>query len=81
LEILKKAESTFDILEFSFIPTLHLVLPSFYQLRNFWLKTKPTDTAAGRILKRNLVMVLDSKMWKDIVALHVAATWLDPTMK
>ena len=81
LGILKKAESTFDILEFSFIPTLHLVLPSFYQLHNFWSETKATDTGAGRILKRNLVMALDEKMWKDIVALHVAATWLDPTLK
>ena len=81
LRILKKAESTFDILEFSFIPTLHLVLPSFYQLRNFWSETKATDTATGRILKRNLVMALDDKMWKDILALHVAATWLDPTLK
>jgi len=26
-------------------------------------------------------MALDSKMWKNIVALHVAATWLDPTLK
>ena len=81
LEIFKKAESTFDILEFSFIPTLHLVLLSFYQLRNFWSETKATDTAAGRILKRNLVTALDDKMWKDVVALHVTATWLDPTLK
>ena len=66
LGILKKAESTFDILEFSFIPTLHLVLPSFYHLRNFWSETKATDTAAGHILKRDLVMALDDKMWKDI---------------
>ena len=81
LGILKKAESTFDILEFSFIPTLHLVLPSYYQLRNFWSETKATDTAAGRILKRCLVKALDDKTWEDIVALHVAATWLDPTLK
>ena len=81
MKILKKAESTFDILEFSFIPTLYFVLPSFYQLRNFWSETKATDTAAGRILKRNLVKALDNKMWKDVVALHVTATWLDPTLK
>ena len=81
LGILKKAESTFDLLKFSFVPTLHLVLPSFYQLHNFWSETKATDTAVGHILKRNLVMALDGKMWKDIVALHVTATWLDPTLK
>ena len=26
-------------------------------------------------------MSLDDKMWKDVVALHVTATWLDPTLK
>ena len=26
-------------------------------------------------------MALDGEMWKDIVALHVTATWLDPTLK
>ena len=62
LEILKKAESTFGILEFSFIPTLHLVLPSFYLLCNFWSETKAIYTAAGHILKRNLVKALDDKM-------------------
>ena len=81
LEIFKKAESTFDILKFSFTPTLYLVLPSFYQLCNFWSETKATDTAAGRILKRTLVTALDDKMWKDVVVLHVTAIWLDPTLK
>ena len=49
-------------------------------LHNFWSETKATDTAAGRILKRNLVKILDDKIWKDIVALHVVETWLDPTL-
>ena len=44
-------------------------------------QVKATGTAAGRILKRHLVKALDDKMWEDIVALHVAATWLDPTLK
>ena len=81
LEILKKAKSIFNILEFSYVQTLHLALPLYYQLRNFWSETKATGIAAGRILKRHLVKALDDKMWEDIVALHVAATWLDPTLK
>ena len=59
LEILKKAKSIFNILEFSYIQTLHLALPLYYQLRNFWSETKATGTAAGRILKRHLVKALD----------------------
>ena len=39
------------------------------------------DTAAGRILKRNLISALDTKMWDDITALHVAAAYLDPSLK
>ena len=81
LGTLKKAKSIFDILEFFYIPTLHLALPLYYQLRNFWSETKATGTAAGHILKRHLVKALDDKMWEDIVALHVAETWLDPTLK
>jgi len=36
------------------------------------------DSVAGRILKRNLVTAL---MWMDITALHVAASYLDPSLK
>ena len=57
------------------------MLPSYYQLCNFWSETKATDTATGRILKRHLVEALDDKMWEDIVALHVAVAWLDSTLK
>ena len=39
------------------------------------------DSAAGHILKRNLVLTLDRKMWKDITAVHVAASYLDPSLK
>ena len=38
-------------------------------------------TAAGHVLKRNLVTALDSKMWEDITALHLAASYLDPSLK
>ena len=66
LRILGKAEEIFDILEFSFVPSLQFVLPAFYKLRNFWSELSAADSAAGRILKRNLVKALDSKMWEDI---------------
>jgi len=39
------------------------------------------DTAAGCILKRNLVSALDTKMWDNINALHVVASYLDPSFK
>ena len=81
LNILEKAEEIFVILEYSFVPSLQFDLPAFYKLQKFWSQLSATDTAAGRVLKRNLVMALDSKMWEDISALHVAASYLDPSLK
>jgi len=81
LHILEKAEEIFDILEYSFVSSLQFVLPSFYKLRNFWSDMSASDTAAGRVLKRNLVIALDTKMWDDITALHVAASYLGPSLK
>ena len=82
--ILEKAKEIFDILEYSFVPSLLFVLPVFYKLRNSWSKLSATGTAArhvGRVLRRNLVMALDSKIWEDISALHIAASCLDPSLK
>ena len=81
LQILEKTEDIFDILEYSFVSTLQFVLPSFYKLQNFWCNLSVSDTAAGRILKRNLVSALDTKFWEDITALHVATSYLDPSLK
>jgi len=81
LHILEKAEEIFDILEYSFLPSLQFVLPAFYKLRNFWCEVSAADTAASRVLKRNLVVALDSKMWEDVTALHVASSYLDPSLK
>ena len=71
LQILGKAETMFDILEYSYISTLQSVLPAYYKLCNSWSEHLTTDSAAGRILKRNLVSALDGKMWVEINALHV----------
>ena len=81
LHILEKAEDIFDILEYSFVSTLQFVLPSFYKLQNFWCNLSASDTAAGHILKRNVVSALDTKLWEDITALHVATSYLDPSLK
>ena len=61
LQILEKAEAMFDILEYSYIPTLQSV-----KLRNRWSEVLTTDSAAGRTLKRKLVLTLDRIMWVDI---------------
>jgi len=58
-------------LEYSYIVTLQSVLPAYYLLRNYWSDLLTNDSAAGHILKRNLVTALDEKMWMDITALHV----------
>ena len=81
LNILGKAKEIFDILEYSFVLSLQFVLPAFYKLHNLWSELSATDTAAGCVLKSNLVMALDSKMWEDISALHIATSYLDPSLK
>ena len=78
LHILKKAEEIFDILEYLFVPSLQFALPAFYKLQNFWSELSATDTAAGCVLKRNLVTALDSE---DITGLHDGASYLDPSLK
>ena len=81
MHILEKANEIFDILEYSFVPSPQSVLPAFYKLGNFWSDLSVTDTAAGHVLKRNLVTALDSEMWEDFIALHVAASYLDTSRK
>ena len=71
----------FDILEYSYISTLQSVLPACYKLRNSWSEHLTTDSAAGCILKRSLVSALDGKLWVDMNALHVAASYLDSSLK
>ena len=75
LKILQKAEAMFNILEY-YIVTLQSVLPAYYLLHNYWSELPTTDSTAGSILKRNLVMALDEKMWMDITAPLVAASYL-----
>ena len=77
MHILEKAKEIFDILEYSFVPSLQSVLPAIYRLGDFWSDLSTADTVAGHVLKRNLVTALDSKMWEAIIALHVAASYLD----
>jgi hypothetical protein len=58
-EVLAIAEEVFDTLEFSSVPTIEYVLPSYYLLRDMWSETKPTDLAEVRRLKKELVDALD----------------------
>lgn len=79
--LLSIAQSVFNLLEFASSPALQSVLPAFFLLRNTWSAVAPTDSATIRILRKNLVKELDAKWWPSISAIHVAATWLDPTLK
>ena len=79
LEILKKKLKVF-LTYWSSLIYQHCILCYLY-ITSCVSEKKATGIAAGRILKRHLVKALDDKMWEDIVALHVAATWLDPTLK
>lgn len=79
-EVLQVAEPTFDVLEFSSIPTISYVVPSYYLLRTKWSENT-ADRPEVRKLKKELVEALDAKLWSSIVQLHFAATYLDPTLK
>ena len=78
LEILQKAEAMFDILAL-LLCNLFCMHTTCFVITGQELPS--TDSATGRILKRNLVTALDEKMWMDITALHVAASYLDPSWK
>ena len=70
------------MLEYSYVSTMHLFYHHFMCYRHFGLKlTRPTDSVPSRILKKNLVKMLDKNMWPDIITLRVVACWLDPTLK
>ena len=71
----------FVILEYSYISTLQSVLSACYKLCNCWSEVLTTDSAAGCILRRNLISTWDRKMQIDVTALHVAASYLDPSLK
>jgi hypothetical protein len=55
-EVLAIAEEVFDTLEFSSVPAIEYVLPSYYLLRGVWSETKPTDLAEVRRLKKRWLM-------------------------
>ena len=78
---LQIAEPIFDVLEFSTIPSLGNVLPSYYLLRTTWNEKKVMDICEVRRLKKELVDAIDAKLWTSIVQLHFAATFLDPSLK
>ena len=78
VNILQKAGEMFNILEYSYIVTLQSVLPAYC---SYWTELSTTDNVAGRILKRKVVAALDEKMWVDVTAIHVAASYLDPSLK
>lgn len=71
----------FDLLEFANRPTLQNVCPSFFLLRNLWAKGDTQDTTVTINLKKEFVTSLDEKVWTSITSIHLAVTFLDPTLK
>jgi F0F1-type ATP synthase alpha subunit len=80
-EVLSIGEHVFDMLEQAKVPTLQSVVPSFYLLRNTWEQHTAGEDRRIKILKKELVSQLDAKVWTSITAVHMAATYLDPTFK
>jgi hypothetical protein len=71
----------FDMLEQAKRPTLQNVVPSFYLLRNAWSQNVTGEDRRIKLLKKELVTQLDEKVWPSITAIHLAATYLDPTLR
>jgi len=69
------------MLEQSKQPTLQNVVPAFYLLRNVWNQKISTDDRRVKCLKKELVLQLDDKVWPAITAVHLTATYLDPTLQ
>jgi len=69
------------MLEQSKQPTLQNVVPAFYLLRNVWSEKNSTDDRRVKCLKKELVVQLDDKVWSAISAVHLTATYLDPTLR
>lgn len=79
--LLSTVHSVFDLLEYSARPSIQSVLPAYYLLKNMWSTVDATDSAPLRIAKKDLAKQLDEKLWSSITAVHVASTWLDPSLK
>ena len=79
--VLQTGVKVFDTLEQSKQPTIQNVVPAFYLVRNAWSQKNATDDRRVRSLKKELMLQLDDKVWSAITAVHLAATYLDPTLR
>ena len=79
--VLQTGVKVFDTLEQSKHPTIQNVVPAFYLARNAWSQKNATDDRRVRSLKKELMLQLDDKVWSAITAVHLAATYLDPTLR
>lgn len=77
---LKPFNTVFDLLEFANEPTIQNVLPSYYLLRNSF-QPAPNDSEVVSVLKRRFEEAIDAKWWTSISHLHIAAVYLDPSLR
>jgi len=80
LHISTQFKYVLETLEASSHPTLHLVVPSYYKLKEV-MAVSEDDSEAIQCLKRKIDATLDEKFYSSITQLHWVATFLDPGFK
>ncbi|CAF4623977.1 unnamed protein product, partial [Didymodactylos carnosus] len=80
-KLMENFVAIFDILEFSFKPTLQNVVPAYYSMCSYVEIDPVNDRPVIRALKLEIQKTLDSKYWPSITRMHCVATFLDPSLK
>ena len=80
MSITKAVKDIIEALEKVNEPTLHLVAPSYYVLRN-QVQAVPGESRPVAVFRAKLRKYLDEKFWTSINALHWIACFLDPSFK
>ncbi|CAF1199474.1 unnamed protein product [Didymodactylos carnosus] len=81
VKLMENFVAIFDILEFSFKPTLQNVVPAYYSMCSYVEIDPVNDRPVIRALKLEIQKTLDSKYWPSITRMHCVATFLDPSLK
>ena len=76
----KNVKEVFESLEKADVPTLNLVVPSYYLLTSKFVATDD-DSKTLATFKAKLLKYMDSKYYTSVKAMHWMACYLDPTFK
>ena len=79
-ELMEPFSSNFESLQFSNVPTIQNVVPSYYMMKNY-VQPNKRDLFIIAELKLELLNSLEEKYAPSITELHWVASYLDPSFK